>query len=128
MNNVAGRTLHIGAGRGRLLAWADGLECCGPRTKRQFVAVYGGRPQELKLREENEYRRDSAWNRPQAQMSHDKLTTTNIRVMPERLAKPIIPQGLILVMPNWAGWLQKGVGPVGGLRYPPVGGRLAVPL
>jgi hypothetical protein len=83
VNHVAGRTLHVGAGRGRLLAWADGLECRGPWNKRQFVAVYGGDPQQLKLREEDQYRRDSAWNRPQMQMSHSQLPTTNIRAMPK---------------------------------------------
>jgi len=60
VNNVAGRALHIGAGRGRLLAWADGLECCGKRNERQFVAVHGGYPEELKLRKENQRRRDCA--------------------------------------------------------------------
>jgi hypothetical protein len=82
VNDVAGRTLHVSAGRSRLLDRADGLECCGPRTKRQFVAVYGGYPEELKLREENEYRRDGAWNRLQVQMSHGQLLATSIRVMP----------------------------------------------
>jgi len=87
VNDVAGRTLHIGGGRARLLAWAGGLDCCGPRTKRQFVAVYGGHPQELKLREENEYRRDSAWNRLQMQMSHDQLPTTGIQATPRSPCK-----------------------------------------
>jgi hypothetical protein len=82
VNNVAGRTLHVGAGRSWLLAWADGLECCGPRTKRQFVAVYGGYPEELKLRKENQRRRDHTCNIFPLQRSHDKPATTNICVMP----------------------------------------------
>jgi len=51
------------------------------------VAVYGGHPQELKLREDDQHRRDSAWNRPQMQMSHDQLPTTSIRVMPKSPCK-----------------------------------------
>lgn len=74
--------MHIGGGRGRLLAWAAGLERRGPRNKWQFVAVHGGHPQELKLREEDEYRRDRAWNRLKVQMSHGLLPTRSIRVKP----------------------------------------------
>jgi hypothetical protein len=40
------------------------------------------------------------------QMSHDKLATTNILTMTYRLAKPIKPQQLVLVMRHWLAGLQ----------------------
>jgi hypothetical protein len=93
VNDVAGRTLHVGGGRGRLLAWAGGLDCCGPRNKRQLVAVYGGYPEELKLRKENQRRRDHTWNRLPMQTSHVALQNP-------------LKNGVTIMMPNEVGRLQ----------------------
>jgi hypothetical protein len=68
--------------------------------------MHGGYPQEYELREKSECRRDRPWNRLAMQMSHDKLATTNILTMPNRLAKPIKPQQLVLVMRHCGPGLQ----------------------
>jgi hypothetical protein len=70
----------------------------------------GGYPQEYDLREECECRRDCPENRLAMPMSHEKLATTNSLTMPNRLAKPIKPLGLILLMLHWASGLQSFFG------------------
>jgi hypothetical protein len=62
VNKIAGSALNVGTCRVRLLRWVGGLERCGKRNKRQFVAMYGSYPEELKLREENQRRRDRPWD------------------------------------------------------------------
>ena len=62
VNEIAGSALNVGTCRVRLLRWAGGLKRCGKRNERQLVAVYGGYPEELKLREENQRRRDCPWD------------------------------------------------------------------
>jgi len=75
VNKIASRALNVGAGRGRLVGWVDGLKPCGERYERQLVKMHGGQPQKLELREENECRRDCLWNRLPMQMSHGQLAS-----------------------------------------------------
>jgi len=98
VNKTAGGTLNVGDGRGRLLSGVNGLKLGGLRHERQIVAMHGGKPQELELREENERRRDRSWNRLAMQISHGELATKNTLIMPNRLAKPIKLLGLVLLM------------------------------
>ena len=66
---IAGGAMNLGAGGGRL-SGVDGLKLCGQRHERQLVAMHGGKPQELELREENECCRDRTRNRFAVQTSH----------------------------------------------------------
>jgi len=68
--------------------------------------MHGGYPQKYELREESECRRDRPWNRFAMQMSHGKLATTTIQMMPNRLAAPIKTLGLVILMPHGVPGLQ----------------------
>jgi len=62
--------LNVGDSGGRLLSGVDGLKLCGQWHERQLVAMHGGKPQELELREENDRCRDRPRNRLAMQTSH----------------------------------------------------------
>ena len=68
--------------------------------------MHGGYPQECELREESECRRDRPKNRLAMQMPHGKLATTNILPKTNRLAKPIKPLGIMLLMHHGVPGLQ----------------------
>ena len=69
VNKIAGGAMNLGASGGGL-SGVDGLKLRGQRHERQLVAMHGGKPQELELREENECRRDCPRNRVAMQTSH----------------------------------------------------------
>ena len=58
MNKIAGEALNVRTGRGGLLILVGRLNRRGKRNERQFVAVHGGQPEELKLGDQNQPRRD----------------------------------------------------------------------
>jgi hypothetical protein len=70
------------------------------------MAVHGAEPQDLKLREENEYRRDSAWNRLQVQMSHGQTANYNSPRDAHIALQNPIKSGINIMMPNSVGRLQ----------------------
>jgi len=68
--------------------------------------MHGGYPQECELRPESERRRERPQNRLAMEMPHGNLATTNNLAKTNRIAMPIKPLGILLMMHHGVAGLQ----------------------